>query len=200
AALVAGQLIFENLGMVTGVAVVVYGFAINREAPPGPRARAAAKRLLGLAGVSLVTLGMLYLAIALNADAAQQVGAGGGGGLVGYFGHAFDTFGRVNIQEFHDIRENFVEILAYPSATGILLGLLAAFAFTDENRNRDALRRQFWSALALWIGFMCTVVIGFFLSGLYYEMGRQLVPLCCLTTLAWAKGIELAAAKARTGD
>ena len=46
-------------------------------------------------------------------------------------------------------------------------------------------------AFAIWIGF--------FLSGLYYEMGRQLVPLCCVTTLVWAKGIEFAAAKARTG-
>ena len=47
---------------------------------------------------------------------------------------------------------------------------------------------------------MCTVVIGFFLSGLYYEMGRQLVPLCTITTLVWAKGIELAVARARTGN
>ena len=54
-------------------------------------------------------------------------------------------------------------------------------------------------AFAIWIGFMCTVVTGFFLSGLYYEMGRQLVPLCCVTTLVWAKGIEFATAKARTG-
>ncbi len=61
ATLIAGQLIFENLGIVTGVAVVVYGFAMNRETPSGPRA-VAVTRLLGLAGVSLVTLGTLYLA------------------------------------------------------------------------------------------------------------------------------------------
>ncbi len=47
---------------------------------------------------------------------------------------------------------------------------------------------------------MCTVVIGFFLSGLYYEMGRQLVPLCAITTLVWAKGIEHMAARRRGAD
>ena len=200
AMLVAGQLIFENLGIVTGVAVVVYGFAMNRGAPLGPRTSAAVARLLGLAGVSLATLAVLYLAIVGNAEPGQEVGPVGGGGILGYFVYAFDTFGRINIQEFHDIRENFVEILAYPSASGLLLGLLAAFAFGNEGRDRDVLRNQFWAASAIWIGFMCTVAVGFFLSGLYYEMGRQLVPLCCITTLVWAKGIELVVARARTGN
>ena len=198
-ALIAGQLIFENLGIVTGVAVVVYGFAMNQGAPLSPRAAAATTRLLGLAGVSLATLATLYLAIIGNAAPGQEVGPVGGGGLLGYFVYTFDTFGRINIQEFHDIRENFVEIMAYPLASGLVLGLLAAFAFGNEGRDREVLGNQFWAAFALWIGFMCTVVIGFFLSGLYYEMGRQLVPLCTITTLVFAKGVELIVARSRTG-
>ena len=197
-ALIAGQLIFENLGIVTGVAVVVYGFAMNPGPPLGPRARAAATRLLGLAGVSLATLATLYLAIVGNAEPGQAVGPEGGG-VLGYFAHAFDTYGRINIQEFHDLRENFVEIMAYPLASGLVVGLLAAFAFANEGRDREVLGSQFWAAFALWIGFMCTVAIGFFLSGLYYEMGRQLVPLCTITILVLAKGIELIVARSRTG-
>ena len=200
ATLIAGQLIFENLGVVTGVAVALYGFAMNRETPLGPRVSSATTRLLGLAAVSLAALAALYLAILWNAGPGQEVGAGGGGGILSYIVHGFDTWGRINIQEFHDIRENFVEIMAYPSASGILLGLLAAFAFGNEDRDRDLLRNQFWAAFAIWIGFVCTVAIGFFLSGLYYEMGRQLVPLLCITTLVWAKGIEFAVARARTGN
>ncbi len=199
ATLIAGQLIFENLGIVTGVAVALHGFAMNSGEPLKPRARAALARLLGLAGVSVVTLAVLYAAIVWNAGPGREVGAAGGGGLLGYFVHAFDTFGRINIQEFHDLRENFVEILAYPSACGLVIGLLAAFAYGNEGRDLDVLGNQFWAALAIWIGFMCTVVIGFFLSGLYYEMGRQLLPLCCITTVVWAKGIELVVAKSRTG-
>jgi hypothetical protein len=34
-----------------------------------------------------------------------------------------------------------------------------------------------------------------FLSGLYYEMGRQLIPLACITTFFVAKGVEYALAK-----
>ena len=46
--LIAGQLIFENLGIVTGVAVVDCGFAMNPGPPLVPRAASAATRLLGL--------------------------------------------------------------------------------------------------------------------------------------------------------
>ena len=194
--LVFGQLIFENLGIVTGVAVAVYGLATE----PGVNLRArlgrAFGRLGGFAAVSLATLSVLYLAIAVD---LEPVAGSGEEGFAGYFTYAFDTFGRINIQEFHDIRENFVEILAYPSASGILLGLLATFAWRNEDRDLDVLRNQFWAAFAIWIGFMCTVAIGFFLSGLYYEMGRQLVPLCTVTTLVWAKGIETLTAKLGSG-
>ena len=192
--LVVGQLIFENLGIVTGVAVAVYGLATDDRRDPRARLRRALGRLGGLAAVSLATLGVLYLAITLISEPAAVSEARE---FVGYFTYAFDTFGRINIQEFHDIRENFVEILAYPSASGILLGLLVAFVWRGEGRDPGVIRDQFWAAFAIWIGFMCTVTIGFFLSGLYYEMGRQLVPLCAITTLVWAKGIELLAARRR---
>ena len=194
AALVLGQLIFENLGVVTGVAVAIHGFMMNRQATLRPRARAALGRLGGLAAVSAATLAGLYLMIALGArpDAGAQ-------GFAAYFGQAYEMYGRVNIQEFHDLRENFVEILAYPSASGILLGLVAAVVFGNEGREGGALRNQFWAASAIWIGFACTLVIGFFFSGLTYEMGRQLLPLCVVTTLVWAKGIELIVARMRRG-
>jgi hypothetical protein len=194
--LIVGQLIFENLGIVTGVAVAVYGLATDEGREARSSVRRALGRLGGLGAVSVATLGALYLAITLIAEppAAAETR-----GFVGYFTYAFDTFGRINIQEYHDIQENFVEILAYPSASGIVLGLLVAFAWRGECRDLGVIRNQFWAAFAIWIGFMCTVVIGFFLSGLYYEMGRQLVPLGAITTVVWAKGIELMAARRSMG-
>ena len=53
ATLIAGQLIFENLCIVTGVAVVVYGFAKNREAPFNPRAGAGRYACLAWRGFRL---------------------------------------------------------------------------------------------------------------------------------------------------
>ena len=50
---VAGQLVFENLGIVTGVAAAVYGLATDEGREPPSRPRRALGRLGGLAAVSL---------------------------------------------------------------------------------------------------------------------------------------------------
>ena len=192
AVLVLGQLIFENLGVVTGVAVAIHGFMINRQATLRSRTRAALGRLGGFAAVSVATLAGLYLMTGMGTRVGVE-------GFATYFSYVYETYGRSNIREFYDIGENFLQILAYPSASGILLGLVAAVVFGREDRDADELRDQFWAVSAIWIGFACTLVIGFFLAGYYYNMGRQLLPLCVITTLVWAKGIELIVAKVRGG-
>ncbi len=190
ATLILGQLIFENLGIVTGVAVAVYSFAASdRSLGLGARSAMATKRLLAMAAVSIAALGALYIAMQTANDWEQVEGSG----FFEYFTIAWNEYGRANFADFHDIKENFFEIIAYPSASGLLLGLLVIPRALSSPEALQRLRRQFHAALGIWTGFMCTLVIAMFFSGLYYEMGRQLIPLCVVTTLVWATGVPLLA-------
>jgi nucleoside recognition membrane protein YjiH len=83
----------------------------------------------------------------------------------------------------------------YPTAGGIILAVLANFVFKDPEKEISAIRSEYWAAFSIWIGFLVTLVPAMFLSGLYYEMGRQLIPLACITTFFVAKGVEYALAK-----
>ena len=97
---------------------------------------------------------------------------------------------KINIQEFYDIYENTLQLLAYPTAGGIILALLSCFVFKNNDKPLTYIRSEFWASLGIWIGFWMTLIPAVFLSGLYYEMGRQLIPLACITTIFIAKSIE----------
>ena len=190
ATLVLGQLIFENLGIVAGIAIAIYSFAgSDHSLGLSARTAMAMKRLLAMAAVSIVALGVLYLAMQIANDWEQIEGSS----FSGYFTIAWNEYGRANFADFHDIKENFFEIIAYPSASGLLLGLLVIPRALSTPEAMQRFQTQFHAALGIWIGFMCTLVIAMFLSGLYYEMGRQLIPLCVVTTLVWATGIPVLA-------
>ena len=188
ATLVFGQLIFENLGIVTGVAIAFFTFAASDHSI-SLRIKKAVRRLFELALVSIGTVIALYtLILSVNGGVSD-----GAGVLSEYFSDAWATYGRINFQEFHDIRENFFEMIAYPSASGILLGLIAIPNILSSATALKHIKIQFWAAFGIWLGLFCTVIIGMFVSGLYYEMGRQLIPLCIATTLIWATGIPILA-------
>jgi len=189
-ALVLGQLIFENLGIVAGIAITIYSFTeSDHSLGLGERSALAMRRLLAMAALSIVTLGILYLAIQIANDWEKIEGSS----FLGYFTIAWNEYGRANFKDFHDIKENFFEIIAYPSASGLLLGLLVTPRALSTPEALKRFRIQFHAALGIWVGFMCTLVIAMFVSGLYYEMGRQLIPLCVITTLVWGTGIPVLA-------
>lgn len=193
--LVLGQLIIENLGILTGLAITIHGFMIDRQSPTrAARWRSALTRLVGFGAVSLTAVVVVYYArIQALADQTQFPI-----GFVPYFQSFWEDYGRGNFAEIHDIIENFFVILAYPSAAGLVIGLLAAFGFPGEIKDHAVLRSHFWAAMGMWFGFLATLVVAMFVSGLYYEMGRQLLPLCAITTLAWAKGIALLAVRLKS--
>jgi hypothetical protein len=185
-ALICGQLFFENLGIVVGVSVALYLWAMSEE-EPSRRRRASLIRLVQLAGVSLATLAALIALFKFGLDnpAGEQSFS-----LTKYFKESWEVYGRVNFIEIYDIVENILELLAYPILGGILLALLASYVFKNPDKDIASYRREFWAALAVWAGFWATLVPGMFLSGLYYEMGRQLIPLACFTTVFVTKSVE----------
>lgn len=190
-ALIMGQLMFENLGIIVGVSAFVFSWSMAE----GSRLsgfKAAFRRLIALAGVSVGTLILLVLVFNLLAspDAAKSQLS-----FTSYFKESFNTYGRINIQEAYDLYENTLQLLAYPIAGGLILALLSGFVFKQPEKPLVRIRAEFWASFGIWIGFWVTLVPAFFLSGLYYEMGRQLIPLACLTTILVAKSLEYAIVK-----
>jgi hypothetical protein len=194
ALVVFGQLIFENLGIVTAVGAVIAYLHSSPEQPVMKPWRTAFQRLVLLGAVSLTALTVTYLFLKSVVPAPGVLSSD-----IGFLDHiknAWLTYGRDNWNDAYDIFENFLELMAYPVLSGLIIAG-TSWALERIVRQRPApatlvrLRRNSLAGGGVFLGFMITVVIGFFQSGLYYEMGRQLVPLACIIIPVAYKSVEL---------
>jgi len=189
--LIIAQLTFEHLGMVTGVAVVLHEFMMRQDWQVRERTVSALRKLFGFGIVSIGVGALLYGALTWSLDSVYWVYPGKS------IFYTYEFYGRTNLLEIYDLTENFIDLLAYPIIFGIILGLLSKYLYDAQGRGTSELRNEFWAALAIWIGFFCTLFIGIFTSGLHYEMGRQLLPLACITSLVCAKAVPVVVARVR---
>lgn len=185
-----GQITAEHLGFVTGVAIFVTTLFAG-----GPIRRAH----LGLATRHLATAGatslILLLAISTFVIAAHGLptewqGDGSlSGALRAYSAYKWEKYGQYNFRWFNVIVANFITLMALPTLTGIVLGVVAGLrrSVADD----DPVHRHFSAAVAVSFSFFLTMLLGLWNSGFASDMGRQALPLACLMVLVAAKGSQL---------
>lgn len=191
---VLGQLFFENNGIVTGVAVFTVTL-LNGESTRLATRFGLAWRRLCVAGLASAALASVFVAIYL---------AGGGGeasensfaAVTGYIAEYWRNYGRNNITYLNVTVANFLTLVTIPFVVGLVMGGLSAIANrgADETSRRQA-HTDGLAALSAAAGFMVTVIIGLFVSGLASDMGRQLLPLVCMVLIFSAKFTEAAIVK-----
>lgn len=186
-----GQLIFENNGIVTGVALFVATLLLDRPAPMSSRLMLAGRRLAvaGLTSVTLATLMVvLYRALGDGVVEAVDDARTPVGMVVNYFVSYWDAFGRTNLSWANVLAANFAIMVLIPFVFGAGVGVL--LALTDARRDPDLARRartDCLAGIAVAAGFCVTVAIGFFVSQLSSDLGRQLAPLVAVTVVFAAK-------------
>ena len=171
-----GQLLFENLGIVAGIAVALrYGLL-----SAGPaRWKPALCRLAASAAASVMLLGVMLALIQANKGADPT-------------GHAvtlsayFDSYRELvaeNIRSLPIIIANFINLMTLPLVIGWLAGLLLSRIDrtpADDPRQPDRLAV---TALSISAGFAVTICIGFFVNSYQSETGRQILPFLTMLTI-----------------
>ena len=94
----------------------------------------------------------------------------------------WESYVCANWNAVYYVFENLLDLMIYLIITGTLLG----FAVAGVYRYRgiiDSLATEISALEVISGGFMTAICVGLFISGLSYEMGRQLAPLMCVQCL-----------------
>ena len=194
-----GQLIFENLGLVTGTALCVATLLSREILPVARRVRMAFLRISVAGLASLLVVGILVFSIYKAAGGTIQTPLSGVWHVEEIFGSStyyWETFTKYNFLWLNVTVANFITLMFYPVVFGSVLGIVSAavnrHAGADERRQT---RRDFIAGLAVVFGFLFSVLVGLFFfdfaAGLASAMGRQLAPAVVLVVIPAAKGTEL---------
>ena len=188
---VLGQLIFENNGIVTGIAFFTATLLIPAEAPTVNRFRLALQRL-GISALASVSLVMFFVAIFFARGNGIDDGAAGVLTIIpNYFQEYWRNVGVINFGWFNVTVANFITLVSIPAVFGAVVGSVSALS------NRGSGKRWYrqaetdgLAALCAAAGFFTTVIIGLFVSGMGSDMGRQMLPMVCLVLVFSAKYTE----------
>jgi hypothetical protein len=173
---VGGQLLFENLGMLTGVAIFLRCLAL----PEGESRIAPAFKRLVVSGVaSVIAMAVMLTLIQLNMGQS----ASSHGDTLGSYFESYSALVANNIQALPIIIANFINLLTLPVVIGGLGGLLLA-RLEGAGHGQGAAKRLAVAAVAISAGFASTLCIGFFVNSFLSETGRQILPLITMTTMA----------------
>ncbi|MFQ5913958.1 MAG: hypothetical protein ACE5JS_12310 [Nitrospinota bacterium] len=185
--LLIGQTGFEHLGLITGVAVVLYSILTDSDRPMLTRLKSGARSLAGYGAISVAAMVALFGLLNVT---SEEVFWGGPGES---FSVLYEAFGRQNLAQLRTLILKMGALLTPPLLAGILLG---AFSALLGEGDRSALRAELAAAAAICVGFLASVCVGLFVSGLHQEMGRQLLPLASLAVMLAAKGVAYIVAMA----
>ncbi len=188
---VAGQLIFENYGVVTGIALFAATLLADRRQAVPSRLWLASRRLAVAGAASVVLAGLfavIHAGLAAGLTDAATAAETPLAVLADYFASHWQDYGRTNFSWFNVIAANVISLISIPLILGVGFG--AVVALTDRNRDPAGIREaraDCAAALAVAAGLGVTVVIGLFISGLSSDMGRQLLPLVAATIVFASK-------------
>ncbi len=179
----AGQLVFENLGLVTGVAFAIVAWARMPHGTAIARLARAASYLVA-AGLACIAVAALVIAqcSAPEGDASPATK------VLEYFIRNWHMYGRNNLEWWRVLVADSISILVFPMIFGAALGLGAWLVRNDHGPSADAVGRQFLAACGVAAGFIPSLVPGFFVSGMTSDIFRQIAPLACVTVLFAARG------------
>jgi hypothetical protein len=178
-----GQVMMDNLGMVAGVCFFLA--ALSRH-----HYRTAFVQLALCAVASAVVLLIFSLFGRMQTEhqgmalAAQQSGIAAG--AQAWLGYYWDNIGKYNFLWLNVTIANFISVCFWPVVVGFILGAITCQKSNIPNTHM--LRAIMLPA----IGFMVTLFLAMFKSGLGSDMGRQALPLLSLLLpLAWIGGASL---------
>lgn len=182
---VAGQLLFENLGIVTGIAAFV---ATLLAGPADGRLRLACTRIGACAAASAGAMVLLLAIIQIRTgsgavDHTETLG--------GYLASYADLVAN-NIRALPIITANFISLLTLPVVIGGLAGVLL---HRIENMGSAAAGKSAAAAAGIVAGFAVTLLIGFFVNSYLSETGRQTWPFIVMVTVASALAARWLAAR-----
>lgn len=191
-----GQLFFENLGFVVGVAALIHQALGNEEF------RVRLKRGF----VSFVSAGAaaapvcLVLVLLLLKTGTPTLAGSGISAIETYLLEKWIVQGHYNFAWFNVTVANFISVMIMPCLFGGLIGLLMALgrgASEPELLRETAIVK---SLLAVALAFFLSMGIGLFISGFGSDMGRQALPLAMLAGPLAAKAAEVAVRLRRGGQ
>ncbi len=191
-ALVAGQLIFEHLGLITGVAIAArHYFVLDPGRSRRERSIAAIRTLTLLGGLSVAVALTIVTVIRSKYESLSFAKEGEP------FSWLWAFYGRANWDAIYDVFENLLDLMVYPVVFGIVLGAISILVWrvTRSAPNPSIIHSQQCALAWMCVGFFMAISVGLFISGLRYEMGRQVAPLMCLLGLFSAKSVELYVAR-----
>lgn len=173
----AGQLLFENLGIVTGIAIALRCLLL----PSGEgRWKPALYRLAASAAASVTLLGIMLALIQSNKGDDPMAHAVT---LSVYFDSYRDLVAS-NIRSLPIIIAIFMNLLTLPLLAGSLAGLLLARIDMPPAGDTRQPERLAITALSITAGFAVTICIGFFVNSYQSETGRQMLPFLTILTIA----------------
>ena len=194
-----GQLIFENNGITTGVALFIFTLFEPGFTSPQSRLLTALQRIF-IAGVTSLTIAIFFfwnVEIAAYDQNASNLGRFGD--LPAYFKQYWNSHGYFNFAWINVTIANFVTLVSIPVLFGLCFGFLSGWKrhkdrITTAVISQTELNAAFSSAA----GFFSTVIIGLFISGLSSDMGRQISPLLLVVLISAAKLSEYLIGKTNT--
>jgi len=192
-----GQLIFENNGIISGVAFFIDALFNPAYGPIARRRRLAFARL-GLTAVVSASLASGFAILYLQTSPSPSSSANSLISVfINYFRDHWEYYGHYNFDWWKVTVANFLTLTLVPALVGLVIGAAGArIGGSYATRIADDLR----GALAAIVGFCVTVTIGLFVSGLGAEMGRQILPLALMVLVAATRaGEALSSRKAITG-
>lgn len=172
---IAGQLLFENLGIVTGIAA----FTATLLAGPAVQMRLALQRLGICAAASATAMAVMLAIIQIRHGA----GAGDHSETIGGYLASYSDLVANNFRALPIIIANFISLLTLPVIFGSLAGLLIQ---RIEGVGRTTAGRSAAAATGIVAGFAVTLLIGFFVNSYLSETGRQTWPFVVMVTVASA--------------
>ena len=193
AIVVFGQLCFENNGITCGVAIFVYTYLEPGFSSPKIRVKIACQRLL-IAGVTSLALALIFvwnITLVPQGNGVETSSLSPFGNVMTYFEQYWMRYGSYNYSWLNVTIANFITLLSIPAIFGLATGLVSGWERRRASPPETASSpTEFNAAFAAACGFFSTLIIGFFVSGLSSDMGRQILPLTLMVLLAAIKATE----------
>ena len=183
--LLISQLFFEHLGFITAVAWFLFTLMDTSSESLGARLGRALPIFVGLGLVSVVLLfGVYSLLDWANNGGAYFVKEGAGvEALFLTYGNANQTVAlRIGLQLMHHI--------AFGVMVGVGLHFLSHKYEPQRPETVSLQQRRTRAGVAIILAYIGALAIGYQVSGLSNELGRQIAPLCCFIVFAVAMSLR----------
>lgn len=182
--IIVGQLGFENLGAVCVIAGSLYWIFSDH---PQKYRQALIYFGVGLVISCVLMISVYGLILSVHQGEVYWVKVGKG------LDYVMEVYGKHNFDQMTYIRKAFFRMMAFPALAGVIVACLEIILkLLKCGERQESIKGFFRAAMCVWLGFLATCGVGLFVSGIRSEIGRQLLPLACLSVfLFYGLGVRL---------